>query len=221
MIATENAATMDAGSAPVTSTGAEMEARPQTLRDARAAYFAASGFDERTYTDDWVDIKLGPVPFRFPNTDGRKRTVPLHDLHHALTGYTAELSGEMQIAAWEIGGGMQRHWVGWFLNLLTLSWGAIVRPRSTLRAFVRGRRSDNLYCHPAEPGLIDSPVEAVRVQRGIAPADEPQSANTGDLLAYAGWWLVSLLVGVVGLVLLPFMLGFGLWGMMEARASTT
>ena len=216
MNATEHAAP-DADRAQATEAHSDNNRRPQTLRDARAAYFAASGFDESTYTDDWVDLKVGPVPFRFPNTDGRKRTVPLHDLHHALTGYSAKLTGEMQIAAWEVGGGMKQHWVGWFLNLLTMSWGGVVRPRATFRAFVRGRRSTNLYCRPAEPGLIDRPVEAVRAERGIAPADQSQSASAGDLLAYAFWWLTALLVGAIGFVTLPLMLALGLWGTFQGR----
>lgn len=216
MTATTNVATSAADTDSELAAG---DGRPGTLREARAAYFAASGFDESTYTDDWVDIVLGPVPFRFPNTDGRKRTVKLHDLHHALTGYSAELTGEMQIAAWEIGGGMQRHWAGWFLNLLTLSWGAVGYPRTTLRAFVRGRRSLNLYQRAAEPGLLGCPVEHVRAERGIAPADQPQPVRAGDLVAYAGWWVVSALVGLVGLALLPLMVVLGLWGLVQRRSA--
>ena len=41
----------------------------------------------------------------FPNTDSRKRAVPLHDLHHILTGYKTDWMGEAEIGAWELRAG--------------------------------------------------------------------------------------------------------------------
>lgn len=199
----------------------EADAGPETLRDARTAYFDASGFDEGTYTATWVEINLGPIPFRFPNTRGRKKTVPLHDLHHALTGYSSKLRGEMQIASWEVGGGMRNHWDGWFLNLLTLSWGAVLFPRAALRAFVRGRRSVNFYQRDLEPDVLDSPVEEVRKDRNIAPVDQVKPARAGDIAAFIGWFLVSLPVAVIGYAMVPLMLLLGLWGAWSKRSATS
>lgn len=198
--------------------GEAVDANAQTLRAARAAYFAASGFDERTYTSDWVELEFGPLPFRFPNTEGRKRIVPLHDLHHALTGYSAKLSGETEIAAFEVGGGMRDAWIGWFLNLLTFSWGAVWRPRAILRAFLRGRRSVNLYQEAPEPGLLDQPVAEVRAARGIAEADESLSASAGDIAVFLGWWLAAIPVAIVGFSLVPLVFVLGLWGAVQRRS---
>ena len=49
----------------------------------------------------------------FPNTPSRKRAVRYHDLHHALTGYATDLTGEFEISAWEIGSGCADHVAAW------------------------------------------------------------------------------------------------------------
>ena len=50
-----------------------MYADASTVRDARQQYFAANGFSDAGYTDNWVTIaKLGPIPLGFPNTPSRK-----------------------------------------------------------------------------------------------------------------------------------------------------
>ena len=64
-------------------------AHAMTLRQARDLYLEESGFSTDTYVEEWVDIPFGPLPLRLPNTDARKRVLPVHDIHHALTGYKA------------------------------------------------------------------------------------------------------------------------------------
>src|SRR6478752_6208121 len=79
-----------------------------TLREARDLYFRSNGFGEDGgYGDAWVDFKLGPVPFPFPNTAARIKAVKVHDLHHIVTGYRTNFVGELEISAWEIGGGCE------------------------------------------------------------------------------------------------------------------
>jgi hypothetical protein len=66
-----------------------------TLRDARRTYFEVNGFGATGgYDDAWVDFKLGPLPFPFPNTKARIRAVQYHDLNHVLTGYDTDTIGE-------------------------------------------------------------------------------------------------------------------------------
>lgn len=182
-----------------------------TLRQARADYFAASGFDERTYTDDWVDIPFGPFPLRFPNVAARKQVVPLHDLHHALTGYHADLPGESEIGAWEIGSGIELScWVGWYLDLLAMSWAVWFLPRRTFRAFVRGRRCDNFYQGRYEPAVLDQRVDDLRERMGL---HRPVRAGMGDVLIYMFYAVLSLVVGLVSMVVtLPLMLALGIFG---------
>lgn len=65
-----------------------------TLRDARGRYFAANGLGEGGYQDARVRLALGPVRFAFPSTAGRVRAVRYHDLHHVVTGYATDWTGE-------------------------------------------------------------------------------------------------------------------------------
>jgi hypothetical protein len=45
---------------------------PLTLREAREKYFVANAFGlDGGYSLDWVDVKVGPIPLRIPNTAGR------------------------------------------------------------------------------------------------------------------------------------------------------
>ncbi|MCA9516104.1 MAG: hypothetical protein KC635_14265, partial [Myxococcales bacterium] len=200
------AITMTTASSP--STSAPAPAPAETLRAARAAYFAASGFDERTYTDDWVDVPLGPLPLRFPNTAARKAVVPLHDLHHALTGYAADLAGEGEIAAFETGAGNGPHAVAWYLNLLTMSYAAWTRPARTFRGFVRGRRARGLYTHPLDPAELDRDVATVRAERGIEPAP---AARWRDVPVYAAAVAGATAVGLLSVpTVLPLMIVLGL-----------
>ena len=67
-----------------------------TVRDARAAYFADNDFGEDGgYSKDWVPLKVGPIPFAIPNTEGRKVAAALRGalerLEPALIGNTMVL----------------------------------------------------------------------------------------------------------------------------------
>ena len=187
-----------------------------TLRQARDRYLSEAGLSTATYTDDWVDIQLGPLPLRLPSTAARKRVLPLHDLHHALTGYKADIRGEAEIGAWELAGGIGRHTVGYVLDLLTFVWAPLVVPRRVWRAFVRGRHSKNFYRHPLplDPTLLDEPVQAVRERMNL---HVEHRATAADVAAFAGWYVVALMVGVFGLLAMPAMLVLGLWGQRQAR----
>lgn len=194
-------------------------AHAMTLREARDRYLAEFGLDVHTYEEDWVDVELGPLPLRLPSPAARKRVLPLHDLHHALTGYRADILGEAEIGAWELGSGLGHHPIGYVFDLLSLSWSAFVAPRRVLRAFVRGRRSGNLYRHPLplDPALLELDVDDVRARLGIAD-DAPGGVTPADVLALAGWVLAALAAGLVGLLALPGMVALGLWGRWEARS---
>ena len=57
---------MTTSGGPPASSGAGL-----TVRDARARYFVANGFDERGYADRWVRLQAGPIPLFIPNTRSR------------------------------------------------------------------------------------------------------------------------------------------------------
>ncbi|WP_437755933.1 hypothetical protein [Sorangium sp. So ce1389] len=168
-----------------------------TMRAARAIYFDVNRFGaDGGYGDAWVDFKLGPLPVPFPNTRARVRAVGYHDLHHVLTGYDTSTIGEFEISAWELGAGCKDFAAAWQLNLGGLFAGLLSAPRRTVRAFLRGRRSESLYGRPFE-ALLDSTVGELRREMRV---DSPSSSPAAiDALWLALASLAGLAVAVIGL----------------------
>lgn len=176
-------------------------AEPLTLHDARERYLAENGFDP-AYDERWVKLKAGPLPIWFPNAKGRVRAVKLHDLHHLVTGYPTTWTGEAEIAAWELASGCGAYGWAWSLNLSALPIGLAIAPRATWRAFVRGRRSSNLYRRDGEVDatLLARPVESLRSELGLDEAPSP--AGVADVLAFAA----TCAAGVAQMLALPAVL---------------
>lgn len=181
---------------------AEYVADPSlTLARARDDYFRVNDFGaDGGYGAAWVDFKLGPIPMPFPNTPSRKRAVRYHDLHHALTGYATDLRGEFEISAWEIASGCADHVAAWQLNLSGMVGGLFVIPRRTFAAFVRGRRSRNLYRATYDEALLARRVGEMRGELGL---DEPPArASMGDVAWFSLAALAGLVIGLLFVVLL-------------------
>lgn len=166
-----------------------------TMREARQQYFTRWGFDDRGYTEPWVHLKLGPVPFAFPNTATRQACVPMHDLHHVLTEYPATYRGEAQIGAWEVASGCRQYTAAWVLNLGCLGYGALLFPKATFRAFVRGRRGANLYRDGFREELLDERVRDLRRRLRVDAATGPTTPR--EVAAFAAWLAVAWTLGGV------------------------
>jgi len=165
-----------------------------TLAAARARHLAAAGLGDGGYDDPLVRLRFGPLTVTLPNTAGRRKAVPLHDLHHVLTGYPAgSWRGEFAISAWEIAAGCGRFLTGWAINLGGLAMGALAYPRSTFAAFVRGRRSRALYRDYPDgptPELLAQPVAPMRARLRLDRATEPPTM--GDAVRFAIWMAIAL-----------------------------
>lgn len=175
-----------------------------TLEQARGEYFRFNGFGEDGgYSAKWVDFKLGPIPFPFPNTPQRVDAVRYHDLHHVMTGYQTDLLGEFEISAWELASGCADKTAAWVLNLGGYAAGMLVAPRRTLRAFIRGRHSRNLYRRRLED-VLSRQVGDMRRELGL---EQTPRANAGDLAIAGAAWIggvgVGLLIFAVVLPLAP------------------
>ena len=166
-----------------------------SLEQARADYFRFNGFGEDGgYGAKWVDFKLGPIPFPFPNTPQRVDAVRYHDLHHVMTGYQTDLLGEFEISAWELTSGCADKTAAWILNFGGYAAGLLVAPRRTLRAFVRGRHSQNLYRRRYDDALLARTVGEMRRELGL---DGAARASVADLLLAAIAWVVGITVGLL------------------------
>lgn len=184
-----------------------------TLGNARSLYFALNNFAESDYRARWVKMKIGPFPFAFPNTKGRAKAVKLHDLHHILTEYPTTWRGEAEIGAWEVATGLRRHYEGWLLDLLAFAIGLVITPQGVYRAFMRGRRSANLYAMEWSEEFLSNRVGEVRHRLRLDAAPAPASFK--DNACFVGWALVSVVTyvgtGVVCLMPLVVLVLLVLW----------
>ena len=148
----------------------------ETLRVARARYFETNQFGPNGgYDDPRVKITVGPLKIPLPNTEGRVRAVRFHDLHHILTEYDTDLRGEAEIAAWEIASGCADHYAAWVLNFGAMGIGAVLIPRRTWQAFVRGRKTQNLYRETFDEALLERTVAEMRDKLRL---DQPMPEKT-------------------------------------------
>ena len=185
-----------------------------TLRAERERYFEINRFAGGGYEEGWVKMKAGPVPIWFPNTVARVKAVRFHDLHHVLTEYPTTWRGEAEIGAWEVATGCAAHYQGWLLNLLAFAVGLVINPRGVYRAFMRGRRSRNLYRETFSDELLARTVGDVRRELDLdklpappTPADRKAFIfwSMASAATYAGVWAAALLP-VAALVLLVVLL---------------
>lgn len=161
-----------------------------TLGDARALLFERSGFaPDGGYGDRWVRVNLWRIPIWFPNTKGRRRAVKFHDLHHVLTEYPTTWRGETEIGAWEVASGCESFYQGWVLNLLSFAIGLVINPRGVYAAFMRGRRSRNLYRTEFNEALLSSRVGDVRRRLGLDVT--PAEPTTDDKVSFVAWAAAS------------------------------
>jgi len=175
-----------------------------SLRDARARYFRDNAFgDDGGYAKKWVQLQLGPLPFAFPNSAARVRAVKYHDLHHVVTGYATNVVGEAEIGAWEIGSGCAGFVAAWILNLYAMVLGFLAgHPGAVWRAFLRGRRTRNLYRVDYDDALLDAPLTEMRARLGLDPQTAPESATLAECAAFAGWSAVAIALALATMALL-------------------
>ena len=156
-----------------------------TLRQAVADNLANEGIDPGAGRNRrWVTTKIGPIPFAYPNTKGRKKIVAAHDLHHLLADYRTDLVGEAEVAAWQLGSGM-RDKTAVRLAIRVLGFVVPRFPGRLFRAFVRGRGCQNLVGRPLDAPILDRTVAEMRAELGL---DRPVRAPTdADRRAFRGW----------------------------------
>ena len=173
-----------------------------TLREARERHFAIGGFSEEQYAARFVRFRIGKKSVWLPNSPGRTRALPYHDLHHVLTAYPTSWRGEVEIAAWELASGCRDYLTVWVINLGALAIGLVLAPTAAFRAFVRGRHSDNLY-GAVIAQLLGSHVGDVRAQLRL-DADPPRARWQDAALFFAT------AVAGVALVMCPVLVAAGL-----------
>ncbi len=72
-----------------------------TVRDALDVYLTENGFNH-DYDAPSLSVNFFGVRFKIPNPPSRKLAGRYHDLHHLVTGYGTDPTGESETSAWEI-----------------------------------------------------------------------------------------------------------------------
>lgn len=144
------------------------------IADARVTYFRNSGFAaDGGYGDKWVVLRAGRFPvLAFPNVPSRVRSVKLHDIHHILTEYDTNWTGEAEIGAWELASGCGRYLPAWVLNAGAVIIGLFIAPRRVVTAWARGKRSRNLYEGVFTDELLTRTVRELRAELAIPPLSQ-------------------------------------------------
>lgn len=143
----------------------------QTLGAARAAYYEANHFGaDGGDALEWVPIKVLGLTLKIPNSEGRRRAVRIHDLHHVVTGYQTDLRGESEIGAWELASGCLRWPAATLLNLFALGIGLVLAPGRLIKAWARGRHTQNLYGEDGVEHLLPRRVDEIRDTLGLTAA---------------------------------------------------
>jgi hypothetical protein len=139
------------------------------LQEARNLFLAANGFRVADYAAPTFAIEILGLRLKFPNTKERQRVVPLHDLHHILTGYGTDWMGEAEIGAWELRAGCNS-FIAYFLNGGGVVVGLFLSPRRLWQAFrsAKGQRTLYLESVPYEV-LLQMSVGELRKRLGIPP----------------------------------------------------
>ena len=137
------------------------------MKEARDWFLAANRLSVEGYAASTFTIAILGLSLKFPNTKARKRAVPLHDLHHVLTGFGTGWMGEAEIGAWDLRAGCNS-FITYFLNGGGVLIGLFLSPRRVWRAFRCAKGQRTLYRDPISyERLLQMTVSELRERLGI------------------------------------------------------
>jgi len=142
--------------------------------------------------------------FFIPNFDARKKAVPLHDTHHLLTEYSSHFIGESEISAWEIASGCKKYWPAFVIDLSGMMFGILFDLPGVYRAFIRGRRSANLYHDTLNAELVNrTPLKELRAILHIPSPYTKLKASFSEFALFLFTLFIGGIYSIASFVLLP------------------
>jgi hypothetical protein len=161
---------------------------PLTVRETLDNYYEKNNLGENGgLNNSWAWLKAGWFYIPIPNPASRKKVIIFHDIHHLATGYQTNWKGEAEIGAWEVSSGCEDYAAAWVLDSMTFAYGVVFFPFATYRAFIRGRRTSNLYKHIyTNEQLMTMSIPEIQSKLML---DKPQTgpATTREIISFAGW----------------------------------
>ena len=95
----------------------------------------------------WM-AQLGHFVIPLPNFKWRREVIDRHDVHHLITGYDTSPSGELQLAAWELGAKCYSSLGAKTLCFLLALMGLATQPYNIISAYKKGCSKATLYKSP-------------------------------------------------------------------------
>jgi hypothetical protein len=169
-------------------------------------FYEVNGYgEEGGINNDWIWLKFKYFSLPIPNVKGRRENVWRHDMLHILLDYPPTWRGEGQVAGWVLGsGGWGKFYVAWFFCWSVFGVGFVFFPKSTFKAFVRGRNTLSPYLLGIEKEkLYQGDIEVLKKDFGF---DKRRfEAKLQDRILFIGWALVVVLwycLPILALILL-------------------
>ncbi len=177
-----------------------------TVKQALSMFFEKHNLGEDGgMSKSWAHLKVGNFYIPFPNTEARKKALIYHDIHHLVTGYNGNWKGEVAISAWEVSSGCGKYSAAWALDLAGFALGLFIYPERVFKAFIRGRRTQNLYHSPlSREQLVNMQISEIQALLKLDSANT-ENAKASEILAFIGWSAISLLINFI-LFVAPYIL---------------
>ena len=135
-----------------------------SVRHALDNYLRENGFTEKEYDASYVWVSFWRFTFPFPNPPSRRRAVRLHDLHHVVTGYGTDPTGEAEISMWEFARGLSG--LSLFVRAIVIGGGFL--------GYLHSPRRTHAALRTATPGATLFPL-------GFSDYDKLFDMSVGEL----------------------------------------
>lgn len=117
-----------------------------TLEEALKLFYKENYFDQSSYHSTFEYWQIGPIKWYFYNHPQRRSSIFYHDVHHILTGYLPNWTGEGEIAAFEMTTGFtSKYWMRYIYDSTTLFIGLVISPIRVLKSIRKSFGKTNLY----------------------------------------------------------------------------
>ena len=147
-----------------------------TVEAARDRYLEVNGFSTAGYSAATFQVDVFGRTWTLPNRPARRRAIPLHDLHHVVTGYGTDLAGEAETSTWELSGGINSLFL-WCFKLSAIAIGLVIAPRRVLQAARAARGCRTLYRDPiGYAAILAMTLGELRARLGVPPDGQARRA---------------------------------------------
>jgi len=176
----------------------------QLVKEAMADYFKENDLGEDGGLNKmWAKIKVGPIYLPLLNIPARRKALVFHDIHHIVTGYTGDWKGEVSISAWEISTGCGKYWAALLIDSWAIAIGVFIYPKSVYKAFLRGRRTKNLYNNDIpHKEALDMQISDLQ-NRLLLTQYVEQTPTRKQNMQFAGYIILSVLWFFIPFIITP------------------